>query len=222
MFRDSEGYLLETLRSLEDMESATEGFSFEYFFYENDSVDNTVDLVNDWIGLKNGRFLSEKLDKPKFSQSTAVQRQIDMTHYRNRMLDNAKPLKSDYTLILDSDVIFPPDLINKYLDRFDEDVAMITPNVLQNIKCQMFDEQKDSYYDSFALVDNYNNQGMTWTSNPFFHKVYPTYHNVFYSKNYFLVLKNLMNFFERNVLYFQLYSCNLYLDINYFFQNFPV
>lgn len=84
------------------------------------------------------------------------------------MLDNAKPLKSDYTLILDSDVIFPPDLINKYLDRFDEDVAMITPNVLQNIKCQMFDEQKDSYYDSFALVDNYNNQGMTWTSNPFF------------------------------------------------------
>ena len=171
MFRDSEGYLLETLRSLEDMESATEGFSFEYFFYENDAVDNTVDLVNDWIGLKNGRFLSEKLDKPKFSQSTAVQRQIDMTHYRNRMLDNAKPLKSDYTLILDSDVIFPPDLINKYLDRFDEDVAMITPNVLQNIKCQMFDEQKDSYYDSFALVDNYNNQGMTWTSNPFFHKV---------------------------------------------------
>ena len=179
MFRDSESYLAEALHRLDALERETETFSFEYFFYENDSTDSTVDTINKWIVKKEGRLLSEILNKPKFSQSTAVERQIDMTHYRNRMLDNAKPLDSTYTLLLDSDVIFNGSLINDYVQYFNNDVVkhiyrklvMITPNVSQNIKCKMFDETKDSYYDSFALVDNYNNHGLTWASNPFFHPV---------------------------------------------------
>ena len=179
MFRDSESYLAEALHRLDALERETKDFSFEYFFYENDSTDSTVDIINKWIVKKDGRLLSEILNKPKFSQSTAVERQIDMTHYRNRMLDNAKPLDSTYTLLLDSDVIFNGSLINDYVQYFNNDVVkhiyrklvMITPNVSQNIKCKMFDETKDSYYDSFALVDNYNNHGLTWASNPFFHPV---------------------------------------------------
>ena len=169
MFRDSESYLAEALHRLDALERDTETFSFEYFFYENDSTDSTVDTINKWIVKKEGRLLSEILNKPKFSQSTAVERQIDMTHYRNRMLDKAKPLDSTYTLLLDSDVIFNGSLINDYIQYFNNDVVMITPNVSQNIKCKMFDETKDSYYDSFALVDNHNNHGLTWASNPFFH-----------------------------------------------------
>ena len=115
MFRDSETYVSESLHRLDALEKETESFSFEYFFYENDSIDNTVCIIDEWLEGKNGRLLSEVLNKPKFSQSTAVQRQLDMTHYRNRMLDNAKPLDSSYTLLLDSDVIFEPNLINKYI-----------------------------------------------------------------------------------------------------------
>jgi hypothetical protein len=169
MFRDSQDYLAQALHRLDALEKETKDFSFEYFFYENDSIDNTVSILNKWVEEKNGSLLSETLNKPKFSQSTAVQRQIDMAHYRNRMLDNAKPLDSTYTLVLDSDVIFDASLINNYLEYFDNEVAMVTPNVLQNIKCKMFDQTQDSYYDSFALLDNYNNQGLTWASNPFFH-----------------------------------------------------
>jgi len=169
MFRDSETYVSESLHRLDALEKETESFSFEYFFYENDSIDNTVCIIDEWLEGKNGRLLSEVLNKPKFSQSTAVQRQLDMTHYRNRMLDNAKPLDSSYTLLLDSDVIFEPNLINKYIPYFNNEVVMVTPNVLQNIKCKMFNEMQDSYYDSFALIDTYNNHGLTWASNPFFH-----------------------------------------------------
>jgi len=32
----------------------------------------------------------------------------------------------------------------------------------------MSDEARESYYDSFALIDRFGNGGMTWASNPFF------------------------------------------------------
>jgi hypothetical protein len=168
MFRDSEEYLggtLERLSSLEEQESSIE---FEYFFYENDSVDSTVSILEDWLSNRNGLVSSEQLNKTKFSQSTSVERQLDMTDYRNRMLSIARPLESDYSIILDSDVFFEKSIVSDYIPYFAEDVAMVTPNVLQNIKCQMTDTARESYYDSFALIDRFGNNGMTWSSNPFF------------------------------------------------------
>ena len=58
--------------------------------------------------------------------------------------------------------------MQQYLEYFSDGVAMITPNVLQNIKCQMSDGARESYYDSFALIDRFSNHGMTWSANPFF------------------------------------------------------
>ena len=40
LWRDSESHIHRTLNQLEDLEKL--GFDFEYFFYENDSKDNTV------------------------------------------------------------------------------------------------------------------------------------------------------------------------------------
>jgi hypothetical protein len=171
MFRDSEDYLPETLKNLDVLEDNS-SYEMEYFFYENDSRDNTVPLLKEWLAHKKGDLLTQKLDKPKFSQSPAVERQLDMTHYRNQLLDLARPLDSKYSIILDSDVHFDADIVDKYLSLFRDDklssVVMITPNVLQNIKCKMFDDSKNSYYDSFALIDRVGNHGMTWACNPFF------------------------------------------------------
>ena len=171
MFRDSEQYLSETLKNLESLESHS-AHEIEYFFYENDSVDRTVEVVREWLSSRRGDMLSEVLGKPKFSQSLAVERQVDMTYYRNQMLSLAKPLTSDYCLILDSDVCFPSSIIDQYVSLFEDpefsDVVMITPNILQNIKCKLFDETQDTYYDSFALIDRFDNNGMVWTCNPFF------------------------------------------------------
>jgi len=171
MFRDSEDYLSDTLRDLDALQDRS-SCMIEYFFYENDSTDNTAPLLKKWLSNKTGDLLSQTLDKPKFLQSAAVERQLDMTHYRNKLLNLARPLDSEYSIILDSDVHFDSDIIDRYLSMFEDNelssVAMITPNVLQNIKCKMFDDSKDSYYDSFALIDRFGNQGMTWTCNPFF------------------------------------------------------
>ena len=168
MFRDSESYLEDTLARLSSLEDAETSVDFEFFFYENDSTDATVPLLKEWLSDRKGLLSSEQLNKPKFSQSTSVDRQIDMTAYRNNMLSMAKPLDSDYSIILDSDVEFGSSLIREYLPYFSDEISMVTPNILQNIKCQMSDGARESYYDSFALIDRFGNQGMTWASNPFF------------------------------------------------------
>ena len=168
MFRDSEEYLDGTLKRLVSLEEQDSSVEFEYFFYENDSEDATVSILEDWLSNRNGVVSSEQLNKSKFSQSTSVERQIDMTGYRNRMLSIARPLESDYSIILDSDVFFEKSIVSDYLPYFTEDVAMVTPNVLQNIKCQMSPGAPESYYDSFALIDRFGNHGMVWAANPFF------------------------------------------------------
>lgn len=168
MFRDSEGYLKSTLDRLEALEAHSSNFSFEYFFYENDSQDNTVRILDEWMQTRRGFLVSEKLDRPKFNHSTESERQIFMTDYRNRLLHSCQPLLSDFAIILDSDIMFEPSLIEDYMPYMTEDVAMATPNILQNIKCKMFDSSKDSYYDSWALIDSNGHMGMTWSSNPFY------------------------------------------------------
>jgi hypothetical protein len=168
MFRDSEAYIEDTLARLASLEDAEPSVDFEYFFYENDSLDDTVPLLKKWLSGRKGLLTAEQLDKPKFTQSTSVDRQRDMTAYRNQMLSLAKPLDSDYSIILDSDVEFSSSLVREYLPYFSTGISMVTPNILQNIKCQMSEGARESYYDSFALIDRFGNHGMTWAANPLF------------------------------------------------------
>ena len=169
LFRDSESYIYDCLNRLEQLEANTDA-SFEYMFYENDSIDDTRKILKDWTKSRQGFFVYEDLGYPKFSTMISRERNYVMTEYRNKLLIASRPFKSDYTIILDSDVVFDKHIINQYLDYMDDDVAMATPNVLQNIRCKMFDPDKKSYYDSYALLDRYENQCMTWAYNPFYFK----------------------------------------------------
>ena len=169
LFRNSEETIHSCLERLEKLENFTNA-SFEYFFYENDSTDRTLDILKTWMISKVGNVFSEKLNAPKFGSVTSEQRVQLMAYYRNKLLNSFKPLDSDFTVIFDSDVIFQEDIINKYLTYFSQDVAMLTPNIKQNIKCKMCNCGKDSYYDSWALIDRLGNFCMTWSHNPFYHQ----------------------------------------------------
>ena len=167
LFRDSERIIYDTLTRLESLEENTDA-DFEYFFYENDSTDKTLEILSNWIQDKKGRVISQELNAPKFGSVGSNVRVQLMAHYRNTLLDSVKPLNSDFTIVFDSDVIFEKDIIHKYLTYFTDDIAMLTPNTTQNIKCKMCDCGKDSYYDSWALIDKSGNFCMTWSHNPFY------------------------------------------------------
>ena len=152
IFRDSELYIHNCLKSLDSLEQKTDA-KFEYFFYENDSKDKTKEILNKWMKSKKGKLICEDINTPKFGSIVNKERFSLLAQYRNKLLEVGKPFDSDYSLILDSDVMFPDNIINQYLIYFKKDIVMITPNILQNIKCKMFDKNKDSYYDCLALRD---------------------------------------------------------------------
>lgn len=169
LFRDSEKYISRFFDNLETIMFNTNA-EFEFFFYENDSKDNTRNIIKNWMNNKEGIFIYEDINTPKFSSVSSIDRFKLMTYYRNKLLFECKPILSDYTLILDSDVILDIDIINKYMDYMDNDVAMLTSNTIQNINCKMTNNGKPSYYDSIILYDSAGNHCMTWASNPFYRK----------------------------------------------------
>jgi len=164
LFRDSEKSLPTFFKRLESLDKQ---YDMEYFFYENDSKDKTVEMLETWMLDKQGRVYSEILNAPPFGHTMQVERMEKMTYYRNTLLNNIKPLKSDYCFILDSDVDYTPDIIEKYLGYMKDDVVMCTPCVLQTVKCNMCKCNKQSYYDTFALQDLDNNEGVLLSCNPF-------------------------------------------------------
>lgn len=169
LFRDSEKYIERCLSDLEILVSNT-GAEFEFLFYENDSVDNTRQILKKWMSNKEGLFIYEDLNNPKFGSINYYDRFRFMSYYRNKILLESKPILSNYTILLDSDVIIDKNLVNKYLKYMSDDVAMLTSNTVQNINCKMTNSINPSYYDSIILFDKNNNHCMTWSSNPFYRK----------------------------------------------------
>lgn len=83
--------------------------NFTHFIYENDSTDNTVEILTKWSDAsKNHHLLSEKLNVPEFGQSTTDQRMKTMSYGRNKCVDFVKTLPAfepDFVLVIDLDFI---------------------------------------------------------------------------------------------------------------------
>ena len=75
IWRDSEKSIHKTLKQLESLESL-ETFSFSFYFYENDSSDNTVEILSNWMSSRNGKILSENLGAKKFGSVEDPERMI--------------------------------------------------------------------------------------------------------------------------------------------------
>jgi len=164
LWRNSSTYIDEALKRLEGLEKK---YDMDYYFYENDSEDDTRERLEQWLHTRHGSLISETLSTQHYGPVPDATRIHNFVKYRNTILTKAKPLKSDYTLLLDSDVSYNNRLIKDSLKYMTDDVAMVTPNILQNLKCEMCNCKKLSYYDSFALKDKTNQQGLTWSCNPF-------------------------------------------------------
>ena len=170
LFRDSEEVLPQCLSSLELIEKNTDA-EFEYYFYENDSKDNTVSILENWLKDRSGIFTSEILNVPKFGSTLDPQRMILMSKVRNKMLSLDIHKNSDYSIIFDSDVIFHGGIVNEFLSYKHLNFSMLTPNIRQDVPCKMSLATNDSYYDSSILFDKQNINCMTWSDNPFYDKL---------------------------------------------------
>ena len=106
LWRNSTKTIHRTLAQLEALEKYHSNVDFSYYFFENDSTDKTPEILNKWLETRNGKLKSEVLNAPQFKSTGHAERMEYMAIYRNKLLEIARPLDSDYTLIFDSDIIF--------------------------------------------------------------------------------------------------------------------
>ena len=86
LFRDSQSHIHRTLSQFEEMLNI-EDIEFEFFFYENDSIDNTKSILREWCERNNGKVYSEDLGYPKFGSVDSLERVVLLSTYRNKVKD---------------------------------------------------------------------------------------------------------------------------------------
>lgn len=171
LWRDSEKTAYKTLKQLENLESV-DGFEFSYFFYENDSKDNTVKILEEWLLNRSGKIQSETLNAKKFESVADPERMKFLCECRNKCKDLALNNEFDYSLLIDSDIEFNNNNFLLQIESLDNinNAVMTTANVRQNIPDLTFNSSLDSYYDTYAFRDEYGNNGLYWSDSPFIRK----------------------------------------------------
>lgn len=167
LFRDSEDYIKRALKQFEDLESNTDA-EFSYFFYENDSIDKTPSILKKWMKKRSGALKCDKINNQSFGSDLRPERMIHLAKCRNEMQSLDESKDSDFSLIIDSDIIFDKNLVNDFLKFTDLNFSMLTSNIRQNVPCKMGSGKSDSYYDSSILFDKDGIPCMTWSYNPFY------------------------------------------------------
>jgi hypothetical protein len=171
IWRDSGELIHKTLKQLDSLENL-DCFDFSFYFYENDSVDNTAEILKNWLSRRRGKLMSEKIGAPKFGSTTDPQRMAFLCECRNKCKKLAGDNDSEYSLLIDSDIEFNSEnLILQLRDLLELDGSvMITANVRQNIPDYVSNSAQDSYYDVYAFRDLYGNDGLYWSDCPFIRK----------------------------------------------------
>ena len=109
-------------------------FTFNYIFYSNKNIEN------DFIKNHNCIFINEK--------------------FPNKSIINKRDLKSQWTIILDNDLYFNSNIIDRMINIYRENnnIAMLLPNSMDyNKKCKNKIPHKcktNHYYDTSSFVDN--------------------------------------------------------------------
>ena len=143
--RDNEQDLGTTLSRLRVMERRLNGCEFKYYILENDSVDDTPNIIKDFFASADGVYVTGAQGNNKHISAPGVGRMRDMADYRNHMKSLCDSWdNSNYSFIVDSGVEFELDIMERQLYQLlnNDDVAMITPyGVIQT---------SNFYYDNFA------------------------------------------------------------------------
>jgi hypothetical protein len=128
---------------------------FEYYIYENNSTDNTKIHIENFAKNRRCKYLLEDLTNNNMHTGINVERGVHMATIRNKLKDFHGILDSDYTLLLDSDVVFLTETIEQLINSFNDTISMVSAFC---ICWEVYHSHNRSihYYDSLAVISNDN------------------------------------------------------------------
>ena len=123
---------------------------FKYYFFENNSTDKSKILLKKFMKNREGKLFSKDF-KSEYQREGRSDTKIDfikrMETYRNHNVEISRPIKSDWNIILDSDIYFDNDCLKQFFEIKPKkhNIGMMTPYTTIGDSAY--------YYDSFAFVD---------------------------------------------------------------------
>ena len=158
--RDETHALPRFFRLLEALEADSRVSLLFCSFYENDSSDNTPELLSNWLRGRPGVLQSEQLRTPRL-HGRQISRTNRMAEARNHALAAFGDESLDWLVVIDADLHAKPSHIWQLIDvvQSDRGVAMAVPALFKYAR--YFGRSSWSYYDSFALLDRQN-----WLGSP--------------------------------------------------------
>lgn len=138
---------------LEIEQRSSNSIQFEYFFYENNSTDNTKGEIEKFYETRCGLYLCEDINPvPKIYRGANNERGRYMANIRNKIKEIHGELESDYTILLDSDIVFNVKTIFRLITTLKNGVVMSSVYSTCGIK-------NYHYYDTFAHISK---EGHGW------------------------------------------------------------
>lgn len=168
LVKDNAEWLRYAFQRFEAMEQIYD-VQFHYFFFENNSKDKTHDIITHFLQQKQrkGSLLSDNLP-PYKNFGTNYERVQRLSDLRNRLLQSIRPLPTEWTLMIDSQIYFNVESLAQLFACLpaQQQYAMVTPYSTELFSSKMLQSGNPSlnlpdnkffsvnhYYDSFAFVD---------------------------------------------------------------------
>ena len=170
LMRDCAEYVEYMLKVLDNMIKLYD-VEFDFYFLENNSKDNTRELLVDWIDEKDGNVLLYDLKKDynRTSHGIDFDRVSTLAFLRNKIKNNITPLDSDWVLMLDSNIYFDPKELQKFFacNPTKNNIGMMgaythqlhSPDILSRQVQEELNLPENKlismhhYYDTYALID---------------------------------------------------------------------
>lgn len=159
LFRNNEEYLKNYfIPKMNNLQNEYPYIDFYFYFYENDSSDETKQILENFIKTNKGKLLSENLGKQVFKRDTSKSRIDNICECRNKHL-SMRPFKGDWSIFIDSDIEFPNNIIERFICKtIPENLVSLTCNGTDHLKCRIL-KNKSHYYDTLSFLDKDNNSG---------------------------------------------------------------
>jgi hypothetical protein len=172
LYRDNAAYLPHAFARFEAWERA--GLPVRYHVLENDSTDGTAGLLANFLRGRPGRLTSRSLALRQERRGNGYDRIMPLARMRSYLADEtaaAAPLHpAEWTLLIDSDILFPADILERVFaaaarDPRPESLGLLTcytqhlftaeqvPRVGRPVPDMPGFRLADHYYDTFALHD---------------------------------------------------------------------
>lgn len=140
--RNNGGDLEKTLRCFKICED--NGYEFTYYIFENDSIDDTKEIVKDFLANRTGRFCSCNFKTTMWEHVVDRLRVKDMAFYRNMCKGMRQTTPSEYTLVVDTNISFSNDTLDQLLYPLLNDSSVVATFPYTQTA-------HGEYYDTYAL-----------------------------------------------------------------------